>query len=206
MGSLLATVASGLAIGLGLIMPIGAQNLFILQQGITLGYPRFLYATLATTCCDALLIAIGALGLGAVFQGNAPLRTVLLAAGSLYLLYLAWQGLRVLVTSLDASGPGTVGGWATARRAASVSLLNPHAVLDTVGVLGAVAATHSGSGRLAFALGTVLASLVWFSFLGGAASAVRKWVTPKVQRGISIGSSAVMAVFAVLLGLEAFGV
>ncbi|MGW2564263.1 LysE/ArgO family amino acid transporter [Streptomyces sp. NPDC001514] len=198
----LAEALSGLVLGLGLIMPIGAQNLFIIQQGISLGYPRFLHATLATTCCDALMIAVGALGLGAVFQNNDTLRTVLLVAGSGYLLYLAVQGLRASAEHLEDTGSSVSGPRATVVRAAGVSLLNPHAVLDTVGVLGAVAATHSGLGRLAFALGAVLASLLWFTFLGGAASAVRNRLTPRVRRIISICSSLVMAGFAVMLCSE----
>ena len=159
-------------------------------------------ASLATTCCDALLITVGALGVGAVFQRNDTLRTVMLVSGSVYLLYLAVQGVRASAEPLGDTQSSVSGPRATVVRAAGVSLCNPHAVLDTVGVLGAVAATHSGLGRLAFALGTVLASLLWFTFLGAAASVVRKWVTPKVQRVIAICSSLVMVGFAVMLFSE----
>ncbi|WP_405936850.1 LysE family transporter [Streptomyces sp. NBC_00726] len=200
MSGTLSQLLAGMLLGFGLIMPIGAQNLFIIQQGLSLGYPRVFYATLATTVCDALMISVGALGVGAVFQANHLLRTVLVVAGSLFLFYLAAQNVRSASSVLQPGTDDGTGRWGTVvLRAAAVSLLNPHALLDTIGVLGAMAVTRAGTDRLWFACGAVLASLFWFSVLGGAAVAVRKWLTPRVQRVISWVSSAVMVFFALML-------
>lgn len=200
LADVLGQVLTGLALGLGLIMPIGAQNLFIIQQGINLGYPRIFYATLATTICDALLITMGALGLGAVLGGNDLLRTLLMAGGGVLLLYLAWQNLRSSMepAAMEQSG-APLGAGGIIARAIGVSLLNPHAILDTVGVIGAVAVSRTGAERAWFAGGAVLASLIWFSFLGAAAIVVRRRMTDRVRKWIGLSSSAVMALFALLL-------
>lgn len=199
----LGAVLAGLALGLGLIMPIGAQNSFILQQGLTLGYPRVLYATLTTTCCDALMIGAGALGLSTLLGREASLKIAMMFVGGGLLTWLTVQGIRAAnVVTLDAQA-NVMNRWRTIGKAMAVSLLNPHAVLDTVGVLGAVALTHHGAGRLWFAVGAVLASLIWFSVLGASASVIRSKLSPRVTRNIALLSACVMAVFAVLLVGEA---
>ncbi|AJT63811.3 LysE/ArgO family amino acid transporter [Streptomyces chattanoogensis] len=203
-GQALNELLAGLLLGLGLIMPIGAQNLFIVQQGISLGAPRVFYATLATTGCDALLITAGSLGLGTLFAGHAALRTVLMAAGGGYLLYLAWQNLRGPdAAGLDApEAEQTLTVRRTVTRAMGVSLLNPHAILDTVGVIGAVGVARNGVARVWFAGGCVLASLVWFTLLGTAALAIRRRLTRRGRLWIARASSLVMALFALLLWSE----
>ncbi|MEU9117756.1 LysE family transporter [Streptomyces sp. NPDC048483] len=196
-------LVAGLLLGLGLIMPIGAQNLFIVQQGISLGAPRVFYATLATTCCDALLIAAGSLGLGTLFAGHDILRSALMAVGGAYLLYLAWQNLRRPdAAGLDGQRAAPLTARRTITRAMGVSLLNPHAILDTVGVIGAVGIARDGAARVWFAAGCVLASLVWFTLLGTAALAVRHRLTGRGRLWIARVSSAVMAFFALLLWSE----
>jgi L-lysine exporter family protein LysE/ArgO len=79
------------------------------------------------------------------------------------------------------------------------SLLNPHAILDTVGVVGVVAGSRHGLDKAWFSLGAILASLLEFSFLGAAAIAVRKRLTIRLRRAISYASAGLMAVFACLL-------
>lgn len=204
LATVLGQVLTGLALGLGLIMPIGAQNLFIIQQGINLGYPRVFYATLATTVCDALLITMGALGLGTVLGSNNLLRTLLMASGGALLLYLAWQNLRssmepAAVEQGGAHPEAHLGARGIIARAIGVSLLNPHAILDTVGVIGAVAVSRTAAERVWFAGGAVLASLMWFSILGAAAIVVRRRMTNRIRKWIGVSSSVVMALFALLL-------
>jgi L-lysine exporter family protein LysE/ArgO len=196
----LSQVASGLLIGFALITPIGAQNIFIIQQGIAVGYPRILFATLTTTGCDALTISAGALGLGTILQSSRPLKTVLIVCGSVLLLYLAWQNLRAVPEPLPTGGQATVAyRKGTAAKAVVVSLLNPHALIDTVGVIGAVAASRGLTERAWFCAGAVLASLLWFNLLGGGAALARGRLTIRVRRMINIGSAVVMSLFAVIL-------
>jgi L-lysine exporter family protein LysE/ArgO len=192
----------GMALGLALIMPIGAQNLFIIQQGITVGYPRVFYATLSTTACDALMITAGALGLATVVQGHGPLRTTLIVLGGVFLLYLAWQNLQTAEAEAAAEGTAPRRTRGIISGAVGVSLLNPHAILDTVGVIGAVAVTRGGMDRAWFASGAVLASLLWFSLLGTIAFALSDRLTTAWRRGIALASSLVMAAFALMLWSE----
>jgi L-lysine exporter family protein LysE/ArgO len=192
---------AGMILGLGLITPIGAQNLYVVDQGIRLGFPRILIATLATTTCDAVLILLGTLGLGVALDTIRPLRVVLLIAGVAFLLYLAAQNVRAgAATVLDRATDASAG--AIIRRAAGVSLLNPHAILDTVGVIGLVAASRAGADRFWFAFGAVVGSLLWFNFLGGMALAVRSRLTDRLRRAISWVSAVLMSLFALVLLAE----
>jgi L-lysine exporter family protein LysE/ArgO len=87
-------------------------------------------------------------------------------------------------------------------RTTSVSLLNPHAILDTVGVLGAAIAAQQAEQRAVFASGTLTASWVWFLILALAASLLRRFLTPRRRQWIDRGSGAMLLLFAGLLTVE----
>ncbi|HZE39212.1 MAG TPA: LysE family transporter [Stackebrandtia sp.] len=195
-------VIAGIALGLGLITPIGAQNLFIIQLGIDVGFPKVFYGTVAATACDALLISAGTLGLGSVVQSNHLLRAALLAGGGCFLTFLAYREVRSSSISDEVATVSVASPAGIARRAAGVTLLNPHAILDTVGVIGAVAVTRTGVDKLWFAGGTVMASLVWFLVLGTAGFIIRNRLTAKRRKVISVGSALVMMGFAVMMFVE----
>ncbi|MGL5829084.1 MAG: LysE/ArgO family amino acid transporter [Angustibacter sp.] len=196
---------AGLILGLGLIIPIGPQNIFVLQQGLAAGWPRVLWAVLAASTCDSLLILVGALGASRFIDEIPGLRPALLILGALFLAFLAAQALRSArrghePTSL-VDGPPL-----SARRVllttASVSLLNPHAILDTVGVIGAAVVSRESDTRVAFAAGTLCASWLWFSLLGLAASRLRRNLTGRMLRAIDLASGLVLLCFAALLAAE----
>lgn len=156
-------VLEGLLVGLSLIVAIGAQNAFVLRAGLQRQYP-FIIA-LVSTLGDVLLITLGALGLGGLIAANPVLRTLATWGGAAFLF---WFGFRTLRSALrgaphDLAAPATP---PTARSAAltalGFSLLNPHAYLDTVVLLGTVASRHIGAERVAFTLGASLASAAWF--------------------------------------------
>ncbi|THV26448.1 LysE/ArgO family amino acid transporter [Glycomyces paridis] len=192
---------TGLAIGLALIVPIGAQNVFVFGQGVSLGMPRALWAVAGAGLCDTLLIVLGATGASALLDSVPGLRPAMLAAGALFLAYLGVRSLLTRPTELD----GEDGDWSparTLRRTAAVSLLNPHAVLDTVGVLGAAIAAQSAGTRAAFAAGAVSASWGWFLLLAGAAAAMRRLMTPGRRVWFDRASGVILLVFAVWLGWE----
>ncbi|QOV33567.1 amino acid transporter [Streptomyces ferrugineus] len=166
MTNALTTAAAGFGTGLSLIVAIGAQNAFVLRQGIR----RDAVLAVVGICAlsDALLITLGVAGVGAVVVAwPGALTAVAWVGGAFLLCYGALAARRVfrpagaLLTEGDAAG--------SRRRAVLTCLamtwLNPHVYLDTVFLLGTVAADR-GPMRWTFGLGAALASLCWFAALG----------------------------------------
>lgn len=165
--TLLDPALQGLALCFGLIIAIGAQNAFVLRQGLRREHvgPIVAFCTLA----DALLMAAGVAGLAALIGERPGLARLLAGGGALFLLA---YGLRAL---WNARAPGALQAVASpgfSRRQALVqvagfTLLNPHVYLDSVLLIGTIGAQHPGPGaRAAFVGGCVLASGLWFSALG----------------------------------------
>ncbi|HEX2143929.1 MAG TPA: LysE family transporter, partial [Glycomyces sp.] len=192
---------TGLALGLALIVPIGAQNVFVFGQGVTLGMPRALWAVVGAAACDSFLIVLGAAGTSAVLNSVPGLRPAMLAAGALFLTYLGVKALRAKPADID----DQTGVWSRGqvmRQTAAVSLLNPHAILDTVGVLGAAIAAQAAATRLPFAAGAVVASWTWFLILAAAASAMRRFLTKERRVWFDRVSGAILLIFAGWLAVE----
>ncbi|WP_051257954.1 LysE/ArgO family amino acid transporter [Desulfovibrio cuneatus] len=163
---------SGFATGASLIIAIGAQNAFVLVQGIRREYHIICAALCATL--DALLIAAGVLGVGTFVASNPYLR---LGSGIGGALFLAWFGAGALRSAIHAGKmdvstqqAGGRGLRQTVLALLAVSLLNPHVYLDTVVLLGAISGNYAGDGRYFFGAGAITASVVWFFCLalGGA--------------------------------------
>ncbi|MET9907568.1 LysE/ArgO family amino acid transporter [Streptomyces sp. NPDC006476] len=167
MTNALTAAAAGFGTGLSLIVAIGAQNAFVLRQGIR----RDAVLAVVGICAlsDAVLIALGVGGVGAVVVAYPrALTAVGWIGGGFLLCYGALAARRVLRPagdSLRAEGEAT----GSRRRAVVTCLaltwLNPHVYLDTVFLLGSIAA-HRGELRWTFGLGAALASLCWFAALG----------------------------------------
>ncbi|WP_236795401.1 LysE/ArgO family amino acid transporter [Amycolatopsis sp. GM8] len=159
------TVAAGFGTGLSLIVAIGAQNAFVLRQGIRREAVPLVVAICAAS--DAVLIALGVAGVGAVVRAQPTAVKVVGFVGGAFLIGYGILAARRLFRPAAMIVEGATAG--SRRRAALTCLtmtwLNPHVYLDTVLLLGSVAATH-GTLRWEFALGAVLASLCWFAALG----------------------------------------
>ena len=193
---------SGLGLGFALITPIGAQNLFVLNQGIRTGFPRVLIAVAAAGFCDSLLIVLGAAGAAVVLAGAPHLKELLIFLGVAFLLVL---GVRALLTRPQGADVKAEQRWpGIAARTVGVSLLNPHAILDTVGVIGGAIAAQARADQLPFATGAVSASWLWFLFLGVAAAAMQTRLSPATRLWIQRASGALMLFFAVVLARELF--
>ncbi|MFE5731300.1 LysE/ArgO family amino acid transporter [Streptomyces sp. NPDC056528] len=169
MTSSIAAVLAGFGTGLSLIVAIGAQNAFVLRQGVR----RHAVLAVVAICAvsDAVLIALGVAGVGTVVTAwPAALTVVGLAGGAFLLCYGLLAARRVLrpdpAASLTAGGGPDAG---SARRAVLTCLamtwLNPHVYLDTVLLVGSLASDR-GDLRWAFGAGAALASLGWFFALG----------------------------------------
>ncbi len=163
--STLTAAAAGFGTGLSLIVAIGAQNAFVLRQGIR----RDAVLAVVGICAlsDAVLIALGVGGVGAVVVAWPSALTVVALVGGVFLIgYGCLAVRRMFQPSALRVEAGTAG---SRRRAVLTCLaltwLNPHVYLDTVFLLGSIAADR-GPLRWTFGLGAVLASLVWFAALG----------------------------------------
>lgn len=153
---------TGLASGLALIVAIGAQNTFVLRQGIR--RQHVLPVALLCIAADALLISLGIAGLGALLSGHPAWIDIARQAGALFLLAYAGHAFRRALIgqqSLDERGDGAP------LRVALLSclgftFLNPHTYLDTVVLLGALGNQQGEEGRWLFGAGAITASLLWF--------------------------------------------
>ena len=217
---MLTSVLAGFGLGLSLIIAIGAQNLFVLRQGLRREHVFVVAAICAAS--DALLIALGVSGVGLVLQAVPWLVDVVRWAGAAFLVVYgllaarrAWRGSdQGLDASLDAdSGPSTGStrptGISTRTRTRTrllpvvltclaLTWLNPHVYLDTVFLLGTVASTH-GDQRWLFAAGAMAASVVWFLGLAFGARYLGRWLsTARAWRILD----AVIAVVMIGLGVS----
>lgn len=167
MNHALTAAAAGFGTGLSLIVAIGAQNAFVLRQGVR----RHAVLTVVGICAlsDAVLIALGVGGVGAVVVAWPGALRVVGVVGGLFLLgYGVLAARRVLRPG--STGLSTEGEAAGSRRRAvltclAMTWLNPHVYLDTVFLLGSLAADR-GPLRWTFGLGAALASVCWFTALG----------------------------------------
>ncbi len=154
---------TGMATGAGLIIAIGAQNAFVLTQGIRKQH-RFVVA-LICTFCDALLISAGVAGMGSLIEQSPKLLGIAAGMGALFLFF---YGLKSLFSAFQAgqrlqeSEVGIVSRKQVILTTLAITLLNPHVYLDTVVLLGGISATYEGAGRLLFGGGAMTMSCIWF--------------------------------------------
>ncbi len=198
---------SGLGLGLSLIIAIGAQNAFVLRQGLRREHVFLVVAICALS--DLLLIAAGVGGAGLLFTAVPWLGEVVRWVGAAFLLlYGLFAARRVLRPSrLTASDDGTAptrpSAVAVAVTCLALTWLNPHVYLDTVVLLGSVASTH-GDWRWAFGAGAGLGSILWFSVLGfGARLLAPVFARPVAWRVLDAVIAVVMVVLAVTLAVSA---
>ncbi len=199
-------VATGLVTGLVLIVAIGAQNAFVLRQGLARAHVGAVVAVCLVS--DAALILAGVAGVGALVQQAGWLLEVVRWGGVAFLATFGLLSLR------RAAGPGVLRaadtGAGTRRRAVLTALaltwLNPHVYLDTVLFLGSVATTQGPGERWWFGLGAVAASAVWFVGLGyGARRAHQLLSRPRSWQVLDASIGVVMLLLAVTLARADLG-
>lgn len=188
---------SGLATGLALIVAIGAQNAYLLRQGVL----RQHAGAVALICIvgDVLLIAAGTAGVGVVVQSHPTMLVIAKWAGAAYLTWFAVQAFRRArsTTGLTAGEAGAKG--SVIATALAITFLNPHVYLDTVVLLGSIANTF-GAERWTFAAGAIVGSIAWFSALAAAGRALAKpLASPRTWRYLDIGIGVMMLLFAINL-------
>ena len=166
MTPLLTAALAGLGFGLSLIVAIGAQNAYVLRQGLRKEHVFVIVAICALS--DAALIAVGVAGLGAIIQQLEWLLLLLEVIGGVFLctygVMAAKRAWKPEVLNTDTGGKA-VSLKVAAGTALALTYLNPHVYLDTVLLLGSVAGTNEAN-RWWFAAGAMLGSVIWFSTLG----------------------------------------
>jgi L-lysine exporter family protein LysE/ArgO len=193
----------GFLLGLSLIVAIGAQNAFVLRQGLRREHVFAVCAVCATS--DAVLIAAGVAGFGALVKAVPWLAPVMRFGGAAFLLayalrslWSAWRPHAGLDPARDE--PRSLG--VTLTMCLAFTWLNPHVYLDTVVLLGSVSTRYADQ-RLAFALGAVTASCLFFFSLGYGARLLRPlFANPKAWRILDAGIGITMAALAAKLVLE----
>ncbi len=192
------TALTGLLTGLSLIVAIGAQNAFVLRQGIRREHVLTVVAVCALA--DAALVGAGVAGLGALVTGNPALLAVARWGGAAFLLVLAVQAaLRARRPErLDPATAAPVGHRGVLLTALALTFLNPHVYLDTVVLLGSIANQHGPDGRWQFAAGAAAGSVLWFTALGFGARTLRPlFARPRAWQVLDVLVAVVMVAVAV---------
>ncbi|WP_048308785.1 LysE/ArgO family amino acid transporter [Halomonas sp. PR-M31] len=171
---MLISALNGVVTGAGLIIAIGAQNAFVLGQGLRREYPWIVAAICAL--CDWLLIGLGVLGLGQLIASQEGLMLIARLGGAAFLLWQAWLAMRRAYRCSGLAAGRAVQGsrYRVILASLAVTLLNPQVYLDTLIMLGAIGSTQASP--LGFYLGAAIASFGWFFGLVAAAG----WLAPRL--------------------------
>ncbi|MFC8684085.1 LysE/ArgO family amino acid transporter [Brevibacillus porteri] len=190
---MLEAILHGFVLAFGLILPLGAQNVFVFNQGAL--QPTLLRAmpvVLTAALCDTLLILLAVLGVSLIVLTVTWLKTVLYVVGFFFLMYMGYLTWRSRPSTED----GEKERFSAKKQimfAASVSLLNPHAILDTIGVIGTSSLSYTGTEKWGFTIACILVSCLWFfglSVAGRAAGRLDR--SGKLQRGLNMVSAVIM--------------
>ena len=171
--------AQGLLLSLGLIVAIGAQNAFVLRQGLRREHVGSVVAFCAVA--DAVLITAGVFGMAQALGDRPMLARGLALGGAVFLAVYGWRALQRArqISALDVTASGqTLSRGAALAQAAAFTLLNPHVYLDTVLLVGSIGAQQPAPLQGWFAAGASTASLLWFGALGFGA----RWLAPWFAR------------------------
>ncbi|MDD9268766.1 LysE/ArgO family amino acid transporter [Paenibacillus sp. GCM10023248] len=196
------TVLHALILGFGLILPVGVQNVYVFNQGASQRtYWQVLPVIVTASLCDTLLIGAAVMGVSLVVFTFSWLQAALYGIGFFFLLYMGWVIWR--------SKPGAVSSQENSHPrkqilfAASVSLLNPHAILDTVGVIGTNSLHYAGAAKWVFMLTIMLVSWLWFFGLAFAGRLTRKRDTGgRFIAGLNKVSACMIWAVAIYMGLQ----
>ena len=156
----------GLLLGAGLIMAIGAQNAFVLSQGVRRRY--YIIIPLICSLSDIVLISIGIMGVGNLLASSPIISGSASLGGALFLTWYGFRSFKAFLNKetlneVNDEGPKTVKG--AVLMTLAVTLLNPHVYIDTILLLGGISSQFEEWGKYIFGLGAATASLLWFFLL-----------------------------------------
>lgn len=184
-------------------MPLGVQNVFVFNQGArNRRWTGALPTVLTAAVCDSLLIFLAVNGVSTVVLRSPGIKTIISGVGVLFLLVIGYMTWKSPVVSIREEG----GDWGSKRQilfAASVSLLNPHAIIDTIGVIGSSSLAYGGVGQRFFTGGCLLNSWLWFfglMFLGHRIGTLRQ--SDVILKWLNRLSAVIIWGCAILLGMS----
>ena len=176
---MIAALIHGFILAIGLIVPLGVQNFFIFNQGAEQPTWRgALPSVLTASICDTILIVLAISGVSLVIFEYTSARTFIYFFGLIFLIYMGWSSWRHTPDPSESKRTAL-----SAKKqiafAASVSILNPHAIIDSVAVIGTQSMSYTADAKYAFALSCISVSWVWFFWLS--------WMGHRIQKkgGIS---------------------
>ena len=197
-------IIPGFLAGLSLIIAIGAQNAFVIRQGLTKKY--VLLTILICAFSDAILIALGASGLGALIKSNKNILEFVRWFGVIYLLWFAFKSAKSVFKKevLNSAGEASANRKSVILIVLALTFLNPHVYLDTVILLGSIS-NQFGTDKWFFVIGAMLASFIWFTAIGfGAKSASRFMSQPIFWKILDLIIALVMVSIAAFLAFYNF--
>lgn len=204
--NILSSGMSGFALGGSLIVAIGAQNAFILRQGLLQRHVFILCLICALS--DALLIAAGVGGMGTLVSQSDTLILIVTLGGAVFLgSYAALAFKRAArPEAMVAGAPEGLSLKAAVLTCLAFTFLNPHVYLDTVLLLGSLSASFEGGERVAYGAGAMIASFVWFFGLGyGARLLAPIFARPTAWRVLDAAIGVIMSLLAIALLWSALG-
>ncbi|WP_342540131.1 LysE/ArgO family amino acid transporter [Heyndrickxia sp. FSL K6-6286] len=153
----------GFILSLGLILPLGVQNIFIFNQGaMQPRYMNVLPVVITASLCDTLLILVSVLGVSLLILGSFWFKVILIGGGVIFLVYMGWTTWNSKPNNQRNADVNRFSLKKQLLFAASVSLLNPHAIMDTVGVIGTSSIKYHGVEKVIFAFTCIMVSWLWF--------------------------------------------
>lgn len=197
-------IIPGFLAGLSLIIAIGAQNAFVIRQGLTKKF--VLLTVLICAFSDAILIALGASGLGALIKSNKNILEFVRWFGVIYLLWFAFKSAKSVFKKevLNSAGEASADRKSVILTVLALTFLNPHVYLDTVILLGSIS-NQFGTDKWFFVIGAMLASFIWFTAIGfGAKSASRFMSQPIFWKILDLIIALVMVSIAAFLAFYNF--
>ena len=206
MTNLFIAASAGFFLGVSLIVAVGAQNGFLLRQGLLRQHVFILCLICALS--DALLIVVGVFGFGTLVSQAKWLIDAVTIGGVIFLLVYGFMAFR-RVMSPDAMKAASQGAGNLAKAIATclaLTYLNPHVYLDTVVLLGGLSANYQGGDRAAYGVGAATGSFVWFFALGyGARLLVGVFENPKAWQVLDFIIGCIMWLIAASLLVRWWG-
>lgn len=197
---MIATVGQGFLLGLAYAMPIGAQNLYVINSASRSNMDQAVRTALIFALMDISLGIACILGVGQVIQTHSMVQMAIGSVGAGFLLFVGYKLFVRPVPTVESQKPSVVGSiW---KAAFLLTWCNPHAFIDGSVLLGAYQSTLSGSEVTLFAAGLALASSTWFISLSTVVNRFRESITPKIFGIINRLCGAAMVVFGLRLAIS----
>ncbi|QMV44832.1 amino acid transporter [Cohnella cholangitidis] len=156
----------GMILAIGLIIPLGVQNFFVFSQGALKNrFSHVLPIVVTAAICDTLLIVLAVSGVSLLILHFIWMKTVLVLLGALFLLYMGIMSWRAEPPRTSADIPDDRKTGKLIGYTLLISILNPHAILDTIGVIGTSSIHYEGARKWAFMIACIAVSWAWFFFL-----------------------------------------